>query len=108
MSDIYKNAFLTIIAARAYSTDDGFLADRADPVTGLWKALVPLAYPLPHPDAATPAEAWDLPRSGAGTLYLQEEPASMSGTLRDPVSERAWCLQERVISPRLVSYGRCA
>jgi hypothetical protein len=111
MSDIYKNAFLTIVAARARSTDDGFLADRASPDTGLWKALVPLAYPLPHPEAATFAEALALPRppaGRAGTLYLQEEPASMSGTLRDPVSERAWCLQERVLSPRVVSYGRWA
>ncbi|KAK4151577.1 heterokaryon incompatibility protein 6 [Chaetomidium leptoderma] len=108
MSDIYKNAFLTLIAARARTADEGFLQDRADAHTGLWKALVPLAYPLADERATSMQEASALPRprGKGGRVYLLEESAGMSATVKDPVSERAWCLQERVLSPRVVSYGR--
>lgn len=108
MADIYRNAYLTISAARAASAAEGFLADRSNPKTGLWKALVPLSYPLPDASATTLDEASSLPRrrDPAGTVYILEEPPSMSAHNPDPVSTRAWCLQERVLSPRLLSFGR--
>ncbi|KAK4118794.1 HET-domain-containing protein [Parathielavia appendiculata] len=108
MSDIYKHAYLTITAARASSAGEGFLGDRADPETGLWRALVPVSYRMSNAHATSWAEAAEMPppQEERGTLYLLEEPASMSQTVKDPVAERAWCLQERVLSPRVVSYGR--
>ncbi|KAK3303737.1 heterokaryon incompatibility protein-domain-containing protein [Chaetomium strumarium] len=72
----------------------------------LWKALVPLDYPLADPSARDLKEARRLPRAETGTLYLLEEEVNMGGAWKDPVAERAWCLQERVLSPRLLSYGR--
>ncbi|KAK4236581.1 heterokaryon incompatibility protein 6 [Achaetomium macrosporum] len=108
MSGIYQGAFVTIVAARARGVGEGFLEGRdADHKNGgFWKALVPVDYPIADPKAKDLAEARRLPRVESGTLYLLEEEVNMAGARKDPVAERAWCLQERVLSPRLLSYGR--
>ncbi|KAL2132213.1 hypothetical protein VTI74DRAFT_4069 [Chaetomium olivicolor] len=108
MGDIYKSAYLTIVAARASSVEEGFLEDRGQQGTGLWRALVPVEYPLPNEKATNLQQGSKMPRGERGRVYLLEESASMLGTLKDPVAERAWCLQERVLSPRVVSFGRWA
>ncbi|GAB1315405.1 hypothetical protein MFIFM68171_05615 [Madurella fahalii] len=107
MADIYKNAYLTISAARADSADSGFLQDHSDPSTKLWKSLVPVSYVLPNKSATTIKEATSLPpQTPTGTLYILEEPPTQAASTPDPISSRAWCLQEQVLSPRLLSFGR--
>jgi hypothetical protein len=111
MSAIYQGAFVTLVAARARGVGEGFLSPRdkdekSEEEGGLWKALVPLDYPLADPNAKDLKEAGSLARTERGTLYLLEEEVNMAGSWKDPVAERAWCLQERVLSPRLLSYGR--
>jgi hypothetical protein len=49
-----------------------------------------------------------MPKQAIGTLWLMEESigAKAYQVHRDPVSRRAWMLQERILSPRLLYYGR--
>ncbi|KAK8108845.1 hypothetical protein PG984_014646 [Apiospora sp. TS-2023a] len=84
MPNIYKNAALTICASVSRSSREGFLHPRAE--------YSEMKIPL------------DLPRGKAGTAYLDsylwwDPPAP------EPLSERAWAFQERLLSPRLLEYG---
>lgn len=106
MANIYKHATLTISASKAAGASKGFLHDQASPETGLWKNLIPLAFPIPEPTAKTIQEAFERPRKVLGTLWLCDEDPDMSATFRSPVDRRGWCLQERLLSSRLLSYGR--
>ena len=106
MANIYKNATVTITARKADSASKGFLQDGADPETGLWKNLVPLAFPIPNPAAKSIREAFEMPRKVFGTVWLCDEDPDMSATFRSPVDRRGWCLQERLLSSRVLSYGR--
>lgn len=48
-----------------------------------------------------------MPRSTHGTIWLMDELEYMwSQTFNDPSATRGWCLQERLLSPRVISYGR--
>jgi hypothetical protein len=84
------------------------LQDQADSTTGLWKSLFPLSYPIPNRDASSVTEAFEMPKHAIGTLWLMEESLRAKGyqIYRDPVSRRAWVLQERILSPRMLYYGR--
>ena len=106
MADIYKHATLTISASKADSANKGFLRNEANTETGLWKNLIPLAFPMPNPAAKSIKDAFEMPRQVFGTIWLCNEDPNMSATFRSPVDRRGWCLQERLLSSRLVSYGR--
>ncbi|KAK4228679.1 heterokaryon incompatibility protein 6 [Podospora fimiseda] len=108
MADVYKNAYITISAARARKATDGFLRDWSNPETKLWKPLVPLAFDIPDLSGTTlPSlkDAMKLPRPHKGILWIYNESSGIAATTNDPVNERAWCLQEQALSPRLLSYG---
>lgn len=106
MADIYKRATLTISASKADSASKGFLHGDPDAETGLWKNLVPLAFPLPSPAASSLKDAMEMPREVFGTAWLCDEDVNMATSFRSSVDRRGWCLQERLLSNRLVSYGR--
>jgi hypothetical protein len=106
MADTYKHATLTISASKADGASKGFLRDEANTETGLWKNLIPLAFPMPNPAANSIKDAFEMPRQVFGTIWLCDEDPNMSATFRSPVDRRGWCLQERLLSSRLVSYGR--
>ncbi len=106
MAQIYKSAYVTICAARSDSADSGFLGDLAEPSTGLWPNLFPLHFQIPSREATTVKEAYELPPRARGTLQLLYEEKNFLRFTSDPVAQRAWCLQERVLSPRFLSYGR--
>ncbi|KAK7960781.1 hypothetical protein PG988_011995 [Apiospora saccharicola] len=84
MPNIYKNAALTICASVSRSSREGFLHPRED--------YSEMKIPL------------DLPRGGAGTAYLDSF-LWWSPPAPEPLSERAWAFQERLLSPRLLEYG---
>lgn len=105
MGEIYQSAYLTISAARADKTTEGFLRDTNDPETGLWKNLFPLSLPIPNHNATSPDELWDKDAQN-GTLWLSNEVIELKSAFPDPTSRRAWCLQERVLSTRTIVYGR--
>ncbi|KAK0220822.1 heterokaryon incompatibility protein-domain-containing protein [Armillaria nabsnona] len=79
---IFSDAYLTIIAACAGTVNDGFLHERHPPVP------TPITLPFRCPDGAI------------GTMQLR-----IPFNLPDHhVDERAWCLEERLLSPRKVIY----
>jgi hypothetical protein len=93
MANVYKNAYVTICAARARSCHDGFLRVsgecKSHPGSGLLKDLFKIPYRCPD--------------STVGTIYMHEEQQYRSSA--EYISRRAWTLQERLLSPRFLSYG---
>ncbi|KAK0482075.1 heterokaryon incompatibility protein-domain-containing protein [Armillaria luteobubalina] len=80
---IFHNSYLTIVAASADTVYDGFLHERRPPE--------PPATILP----------FRCPEGVLGTMQLrlgQHAPAN-------PIDERAWCLEEHMLSPRRLIYG---
>ncbi|KAL8324116.1 hypothetical protein RB597_007718 [Gaeumannomyces tritici] len=109
MAQVYRNAYVTVGAGLAFSVHDGFLTDKADAETKLWRNLVPMKCHLPDMKAVAKAETLEdifkTPRVAVGTLYLIME-MGCERDWYDATSSRAWCLQELVVSPRYLSYGR--
>lgn len=91
MGNIYRDAYLTIIASSATKASAGFLETRA-----------------PAPEYA---EHLRLPfhcrdsRVGSMFVYTQDGPAFVYDAMREPVNSRAWCFQERLLSPRKLVYA---
>lgn len=106
MAEIYKQAYLTICAEKAYKADDGFLKDCSDPITRLWPSLVPMDYPSPNRDTRDIEKALRMESDSIEKIWLMGENNVAVRWFPDPVSRRGWCLQERILSPRLLSYGR--
>lgn len=84
---IYRQAAVTIVASRARGVTDGFLHER--PIMG----------------ADTPDQVFELPfrcsdnRLGSVLLLPRIDPST------EPLDLRAWPLQERFLSPRIIEYG---
>lgn len=83
MNQIYKTSFLTIIAAKAEKASDGFL----DPTTSPW-----FAWNL----------CFGLPRGETMTVTLQSIPDVQIKA--EPISNRAWAFQERLLPSRILSF----
>ncbi|KAK0232012.1 heterokaryon incompatibility protein-domain-containing protein [Armillaria nabsnona] len=83
MRRIFRDAYVTIIAASAHKVSNGFLHKRST-----W---YPTASTLP----------FRCPDGGIGTMQLR----GGQNAPKEPVNERAWCLEERVLSPRRVIYA---
>jgi len=86
MPSIYSSATVTIAAARAASVNEGFLGPRvmAD-ISG---------YRLPFLDEAR----------RPGFLTLKETTTVEALRLQDVLETRGWCMQERLLSPRLLDF----
>ncbi|KAL0950126.1 hypothetical protein HGRIS_010122 [Hohenbuehelia grisea] len=83
MSEIYNNAHVTIIAASALNASEGFLQKR------------PLSQ-----DRYLPVKSNDGDRVGKLRLWQPTYKASP-----ESVDTRAWCFQERVLSPRAIVFA---
>ncbi|KAH9908557.1 heterokaryon incompatibility protein-domain-containing protein [Xylariomycetidae sp. FL2044] len=117
MGSIYRNATLTIIAASTTSAQSGFLQSRADPHIGWWKSLIPIRYPVLDPRSSSEEGAPPVDENENtagrdrhvtwGTMCFMDDMEALDYSIsRDPVSHRGWCLQERLLSPRVLNYGR--
>ncbi|KAB8302136.1 hypothetical protein EYC80_005584 [Monilinia laxa] len=85
MTEIYKNSQLTIIAASAKDTNEGFLG----------------SIPVPEILIRVPL---DINHLKSGTVHLRE--CNFEARVEpDPTETRAWCLQESVLSPRCLVYS---
>jgi hypothetical protein len=85
MPQIFQEAYVTISASSAKSVNEGFLQPRrSEP-----GARIKLPYKIPN--------------RGLGSVLL-EEPRQYTPA-KDPISLRAWTLQEHILSPRILDFG---
>jgi hypothetical protein len=105
MAQVYQNAFLTISASRANSVEEGFLQPRL-PFRDSASVAFSLTLLEPEAQHSTPVICFliaDLvgyePRKPKTSELMHE------GYPKDPLIYRAWCLQERALSRRLVEFG---
>ena len=90
MGQIYHNAHVTICAASAERCHDGFLEVRSR--QDQWSPSRRFSkLPIPCPDGTT------------GNILLRESRLYYPAT--EPLNRRAWALQERLLSPRVLTYG---
>ena len=83
MPEIYKNAYVTISASSASNCREGFLSPR-------------------YPSTEDLTLQYECPDGQIGNIYMFEE---RIGNKDDPIRTRAWCLQERILSPRLLDFS---
>ncbi|KAH8600168.1 heterokaryon incompatibility protein-domain-containing protein [Bisporella sp. PMI_857] len=90
MRDVYANSFLTIAAAMAADSHQGFLGKRSE---SLLEPNVALVHYPPDSDQS-------------GTVYLRPDSDGWSRSVTDGIlSRRAWTFQERLLSPRILYFG---
>ncbi|PQE03565.1 heterokaryon incompatibility -domain-containing protein [Rutstroemia sp. NJR-2017a BVV2] len=95
MAQTYRNALITISAACSRSSRDGFLRPR-EPRKSAYPQFV-----LPY--CAWGSEGDQPGASQIGTVILRE--GVFHDASKEPINRRAWTLQERLLSPRVVIYG---
>lgn len=88
MPAIYGNAALTIIAASANRVSEGFLQDRFRPTAS--HRILPVRIPG---------------STQIGTIHLSPFSMERRDGPTEPVESRAWCLQERFLSPRALVFA---
>jgi hypothetical protein len=93
LADIYSDATITICASNATDDAEGFLRSRQRPPTATIKIVCPSLFGKDGTERAT-------------RFYVHA--AHDSRARKDYLSERAWCLQERYLSPRIVSFEQDA
>ncbi|KAI0368722.1 HET-domain-containing protein [Pilatotrama ljubarskyi] len=85
---IFRHAHITIIAASAPSASSGFLQKREPAFQGVETPRLPY---------------WCA--DGRIGIVTAEPDVISTDRLRDPVNARAWCLEERLLSPRKLVYA---
>jgi hypothetical protein len=131
MSKVYGNAFVTIVASSARACDEGMFFQRKFATTGYSSTLLPHMtgvtigisnnlqyqkseepqYTLQGPVRST-TEAQQIiqeqnlsQNSHYGPLQIRiPETHPRTAFLYEPINSRAWALQERLLSPRLLIY----
>jgi hypothetical protein len=88
MPEIYMYGACTISASRASSSEEGFLQGHVTDAIH----HKPISLRVVCPDGST------------GNIYLSN-PGSEYRYAKEPIHTRAWCYQERVLSPRIIDFG---
>jgi hypothetical protein len=88
MRDIFRGSFLTILASRSSHVQQGFLHDR--------EVDYGRAFQLPY---------ISLGGQQPGSVILCKESTLRGLNNIEPLDMRAWALQERLLSPRIVEFG---
>lgn len=90
MALVYRHARLTIAAANAHNVEEGFLHHQR-----------PLCYRRFAPTGLRFRER----RGGESKALVLTEHQSRHHETTEPIDTRAWALQEKLLSPRLLSYS---
>lgn len=89
MDSVYRQAHITIAASGAKDGRDGCFFSRKpmpDPVT------VPVTYP---------------PSKEVARIHFKMHTGSVAaGLAENPLNKRGWCLQESILSPRIIHFGK--
>lgn len=105
MPEIYKNAMVTISAAAATDTTQGFLGDR-QPVllSSIQSSRLPVYKYVSDDDQDETLANFEL----VGEIFLAGD-AKLGYDVKEfrdeAINTRAWCLQESWLSPRLLVFG---
>ncbi|KAK6397774.1 hypothetical protein LTR65_005022 [Meristemomyces frigidus] len=94
MADTFENAVVTICGPSAEDAEQGFLHDRQFLQEG---PSAPVAIDLPSDEGTTTC------------LIVQEQPYSDDRFYKEaqhPLARRGWITQERLLSPRVLYFGR--
>jgi Heterokaryon incompatibility protein (HET) len=89
MDEVYHNALVTICGANVDSFSQSFLAT--------W---VPRSYPDPFRLAKI---QFPCPNGDMGNIFA--EAGSGYSSSKEPLGQRGWALQERLVSPRVLTFG---
>lgn len=105
MKDIYQNAYITIAAASTKSCTEGFLQRRFAPAINRTK--IPHAHPTSGswiPGTRPIAMPFQCANGLLGSISLQPYLSDWNED-EQPLNLRAWALQERLLSRRVLIYG---
>ncbi|KAI0369473.1 HET-domain-containing protein [Pilatotrama ljubarskyi] len=109
MHRIYRNAYLTIIAASAQKVGEGFLQDRPAPPHDVTLPFMCPSRPC-EPTEGTANDPGALTRPQIGTVHLSPRFTSADGDIelyshaQEPISARGWCMQEYFMSLRALIF----
>jgi len=108
MCQVYKNSFVTIIAGSSRSCHEGFLEDRLSRHPTLVSASEAIEPEIPSIYNTSALKLpYRCPDGSLGTLSMTKS-ASLSliwDEKNEPIYRRAWALQERFLSPRVLLYA---
>ncbi|KAF3000721.1 hypothetical protein E8E13_003311 [Curvularia kusanoi] len=90
MAGVYQNAAITIVAASAKSSVEGFLGDRD--LKAAYGQVSQLSYEFINGD-----------HQAQGSVMLSER--SLRDEYEEPIDTRAWTMQEDILSVRLLRFG---
>jgi hypothetical protein len=93
LANIYSDATITICASNSTDDAEGFLRTRQRPPIATLEILCPPSLDTGRRERST-------------RVYIHSEHDSRAR--KDYLSERAWCLQERYLSPRILSFEQDA
>lgn len=97
MNNIYRHAYLTIIAERAKDASEGFLKPKSPSLPGLGKIF---KIPYPNPNAK------DIPyKPNHGTLCLRMLEDYQYNAQYEAINTRGWTFEERILSRRRLLYS---
>ncbi|KAK3377581.1 heterokaryon incompatibility protein-domain-containing protein [Podospora didyma] len=98
MATVYRNAYLTLAAGTAAAADEGFLSSPRQHLAAEYPAPYHVAWTDPN-HQPTVLGARVIPGAHTHTDDLDEEDEL-------PLDSRAWTLQERLLSTRILTYTR--
>ncbi|TGZ81115.1 HET-domain-containing protein, partial [Ascodesmis nigricans] len=97
MRAIYRGAIFTIMAASANGSSEGFLGDR-EPGNDKYDPEIPFLVPYHNNNNEIHNKL------KTGTIFLSPVWKQYDES-QEPINSRAWCLQERILSPRALIYA---